>query len=67
VLGGVTNTEEVIIPPGDHTKAPPPIDGVAINVVDPPSQTVSLFTVTVGAGVTVTVPGPVAGVQSASV
>jgi hypothetical protein len=56
-----------VAPPGVHKYVPPAAEGVAVSVVFPPEQMVSLFTVTVGAGVTVTVPDPVAGVQSASV
>ena len=42
---------------------PPPTDGVAVSVVVPPAQIVSLFTVTVGAGLIVTDPDPIPGVQ----
>ena len=44
---------------------PPATDGLAVNVAVPPVHIVALFTVTVGAGVTVTVPDPVPGVQPA--
>jgi hypothetical protein len=50
----------------DHAYVPPPTDGVAVKVAVAPAHIVSEFTVTVGAGVIVTVPEPVAGVQPPS-
>ena len=53
---GLTVMDCVVAPPGDHEKVPPGEDGVAFSVALCPAQTVSEFTVTVGAGLTVTVP-----------
>jgi hypothetical protein len=44
----------VVCPPGNQSKLPPLIDGVAVNIALPLGQMVSLFTVTVGNGFTVT-------------
>ena len=46
----------VAAPPGDHKYVPPGEDGVAFSVALSPAQMVSELTVTVGAGLTVTVP-----------
>ena len=46
----------VVAPVGDHEYVPPGDDGVALSVALCPAQTVSELTVTVGAGLTVTVP-----------
>jgi hypothetical protein len=52
-----------VVAPVDHRYVPPLALGVAVNVIVAPEQIVSLFTVTVGAGVTATVPVPMPGVQ----
>jgi hypothetical protein len=43
-----------VCPPGDHEKMPPPMEGLAVNVVDCPVQMVGELTLTIGAAVTVT-------------
>ena len=45
----------VVAPPGDQLKLPPPVDGVTVSVALCPAQIVSELTVTLGAGLTVTV------------
>ena len=60
VVAGFTVIVAVVAPPGDQEYVPPPMDGVAVNVVEEPLQIVAEFTVTVGTGFTVTVPVPVA-------
>ena len=46
----------LVVAPVDHKNVPPAWEAVAIKFVDAPEQIVTLFTVTEGAGVTVTVP-----------
>ena len=46
----------VVAPPGDHKYVPPGFEGVAFSVALCPAHTVSELTVTVGAGLIVTVP-----------
>ncbi len=48
VDAGVTETEAVVCPPGDHAYVPPASEGVAVNVVDVPAQIDAEFTATVG-------------------
>ena len=48
----------VVCPLGAHEYVPPPIDGIAVSVVDCPAQIVEELTDTVGAGFTITVPDP---------
>ena len=43
------------VEPFDHKKVPPFWLGVAVKVIDSPSQIVALLMLTVGAGLTVTV------------
>jgi hypothetical protein len=62
VVVGLTLIDAVVAPV-DHAYVPPACDGVAVKVVVSPEQIVSEFTVTVGAGFTVTVPVSVAGVH----
>ena len=38
VKEGETEIEDVVSPPGDHKNVPPPVAGVAVNVVISPSQ-----------------------------
>ena len=45
-----------VVSPVDHKYVPPPIDGVAVSVVDCPLQIVAELTLTVGTAFTVTVP-----------
>ena len=45
----------VLCPPGDQAKIPPGEEGDAVSITDCPEQMVSEFTVTTGAGLTVTV------------
>ena len=52
---GLTVILCVLCPPGDHAYIPPGAEGVAVSVADCPEQIVSEFTVTTGAGLTVTV------------
>jgi hypothetical protein len=52
-----------VVAPVDQAYVPPVCEGVAVSVADSPEQIVKEFTVTVGAGFTVTVPVPVAGVH----
>jgi hypothetical protein len=54
---------EAPVSPVDQEYDPPVCEGVAVSVADSPEQIVKEFTVTVGAGLTVTVPVPVAGVH----
>ena len=44
-----------VVSPVDHKYVPPPIDGVAVSVVDCPLQITAEFTLTVGTAFTVTV------------
>ena len=44
----------VVCAPGDHTYNPPPEEGVAVSVAEPPSQIVASGTKTVGIAVTFT-------------
>ena len=46
----------MVAPPGDQRKLPPGIDGVAVSVAVPPGHMVVELTLTVGAGLTDTVP-----------
>ena len=57
----------LVVAPVDHKNVPPIWEAVAFKFVVSPEQIVALFTVTVGAGVTVTVPEEVAGVQAPKV
>ena len=43
-----------VVAPVDHKYVPPPIDGVAVSVVDCPLQIVAELTLTVGTAFTVT-------------
>ena len=52
---GLTVMLCVLCPPGDHAYVPPGSEGVAVSVAVCPEQTVFEFTVTTGAGLTVTV------------
>ena len=46
--------EAVVAPPGDQEYVPPPIEGVAVKVAEPPAQIgAGLLTLTVGTGLTV--------------
>ena len=56
---GLTVMLCVVAPPGDHKYVPPGDEGVALSVALCPAQMVSELTVTVGAGLIVTVPLPV--------
>lgn len=51
---GDTEIDSVVCPPGDQLKLPPAIDGEAVSVAAELAQIVSLFTVIVGIGFTVT-------------
>ena len=61
VLVGETVMLCVVSPPGDHTKVPPGVEGVAVSVAVCPAHIAVELTVTVGAGFTVTVPFAVPG------
>jgi hypothetical protein len=54
---------EAVVAPVDQEYVPLVCEGVAVSVALSPEQIVREFTVTVGAGFTVIVPVPVAGVQ----
>ena len=56
----MTVKDEVPTPPGIQVNNPPPLDGVAVNVALSPAQITLLDKVTVGIGVTTTVPVAVA-------
>ena len=58
---------ELLVAPVDHKNVPPAWEAVAFKFVVSPEQIVALFTDTEGAGVTVTVPEEVAGVQAPKV
>jgi hypothetical protein len=62
VDAGLTKIE-LLVAPVDQTNEPPTCEAVAVKFVDVPEQMVALFTNRVGAGLTVTVPEEVAGVQ----
>lgn len=54
VVPGDTVIAAVVAPPGDHEYVPPPAEGVAFKVAEPPEQIAAgVFTVTVGVGFTV--------------
>jgi hypothetical protein len=55
-LAGFTVIEELVSPPGLHKYVPPIAEGVAVKVAADPLQIVTLFTETVGALFTVTIP-----------
>lgn len=46
----------VVSPPGDHKYDPPIVDGVAVNVPEPPAHIVEFGMLIVGIGFTVIVP-----------
>ena len=52
---GLTIAVEFVPKPLDQRYVPPDCDGVAVRVEDPPEQIVVEFTLTVGAGLIVTV------------
>jgi hypothetical protein len=60
VVAGLTVILAVVCPPGAQLNVPPVGLGVAVNVVLLPAQIVASGTVTVGIGLTVTVPASVA-------
>ena len=47
MVPGLTEILCVVCPPGDQIYVPPPVDGVAVKVVDAPAQMDSELTVTV--------------------
>ena len=54
VAPGLTEMEAVVAPPGAQEYVPPAVEGVAVNVAEPPEQMAAgVFTVTVGVGLTV--------------
>ena len=53
VVVGLTVIELPVCPP-DQANVPPVVEGVAVNVAEPPAQMVWLVEVTVGVGFTVT-------------
>ena len=61
VLPGDTVIAAVVAPPGAQEYVPPPKEGVAVKVADPPAQIVDVagLMLTVGVGFTVTVLVPV--------
>ena len=56
---------EVVCPPGDHRKVPPPGTGVAVNEVLLPLQIVAFVTDRVGGTSTFTVPDPLTAAHPA--
>ena len=61
MLVGDTVIVCVVSPPGDQAYVPPGVEGVAVSVADCPAQMEVELMVTVGAGLTVTVPLAVPG------
>lgn len=65
---GFTVIDCVVAFPGYHKYVPPPVEGLAVSVVDDPAQIVGLLTETVGAvEFTVTVEVALVGPQPAVV